>query len=207
LVVLGLRCGRYQDLVERTLEGVRREYLLIEYAEGGQVYVPIHQADRVTRYVGADGTAIVPSRLGTAEWERAKGEARRAVEDVAQDLLDLYARRMTAVGFAFPPDSVWQRELEASFPYSETDDQRKAVEAVTADMEQARPMDRLICGDAGYGKTEVALRAAFKAVVGGKQVGLLVPTTVLASALPDVPPTLAAFRWSECLASHQTEIT
>ncbi len=172
--------GRYNDLVERTLEGVRREYLLIEYAQGGQVYVPIHQADRVTRYVGADGGAVVPSRLGTAEWERAKGEARKAVEGVAQDLLDLYARRMTAVGFAFPRDSIWQRELEASFPYTETDDQRKAVEAVTADMEEPRPMDRLICGDAGYGKTEVALRAAFKAVLGGKQVGLLVPTTVLA---------------------------
>jgi len=172
--------GRYNDLVERTLEGVRREYLLIEYAEGGQVYVPIHQADRVTRYVGADGGGVVPSRLGTAEWERAKGEARKAVEGVAQDLLDLYARRMTAVGFAFPGDSIWQRELEASFPYTETEDQRRAVEAVTADMEQPRPMDRLICGDAGYGKTEVALRAAFKAVVGGKQVGLLVPTTVLA---------------------------
>ncbi len=172
--------GRYSDLVERTLEGVPREYLMIEYAQGGQVYVPIHQADRVTRYVGAEGAAVVPSRLGTAEWERAKGEARKAVESVAQDLLDLYARRMTAVGFAFPGDSIWQRELEASFPYTETGDQRKAVEAVTSDMEQPRPMDRLICGDAGYGKTEVALRAAFKAVLGGKQVGLLVPTTILA---------------------------
>jgi transcription-repair coupling factor (superfamily II helicase) len=172
--------GRYHDLVERTLEGVRREYLLIQYAEGGQVYVPIHQADRVTRYVGADGGAVAPSRLGTAEWERAKGDAKKAVEGVAQELLDLYARRMTAVGFAFPPDSTWLRELEASFPYTETEDQRKAVEAVKADMEKARPMDRLICGDAGYGKTEVALRAAFKAVLGGRQVGLLVPTTILA---------------------------
>jgi transcription-repair coupling factor (superfamily II helicase) len=172
--------GRYRDLVERTLEDVRREYLLIEYAEGGQVYVPIHQADRVTRYVGADGGTVVPSRLGTAEWDRAKSEARRAVEDVAQDLLDLYARRLTAKGFAFPPDSNWLRELEASFPYTETDDQRRAVEAVKVDMEKPRPMDRLICGDAGYGKTEVALRAAFKAVLGGKQVALLVPTTILA---------------------------
>jgi transcription-repair coupling factor (superfamily II helicase) len=172
--------GRYLDLVERTLEGVQREYLMLEYAEGGQVYVPIHQADRVTRYVGADGEAVAPSRLGSAEWERAKGEARRAVEDVARDLLELYARRMTAEGWGFPKDSPWQRELEASFPYEETDDQRLAVQAVTADMERSRPMDRLICGDAGYGKTEVALRAAFKAVMGGKQAALLVPTTVLA---------------------------
>jgi transcription-repair coupling factor (superfamily II helicase) len=172
--------GRYLDLVERTLEGVRREYLMIEYAEGGQVYVPIHQADRVTRYVGADGESVNPSRLGSAEWERAKGEARRAVEGVARDLLELYALRMTSSGWAFPMDSPWQRELEASFPYEETQDQRLAVQAVTADMERPRPMDRLICGDAGYGKTEVALRAAFKAVAGGKQAALLVPTTVLA---------------------------
>ncbi|HKY83732.1 MAG TPA: transcription-repair coupling factor [Anaerolineales bacterium] len=172
--------GRYVDLVERTLEGVRREYLMLEYADGGQVYVPIHQSDRVTRYVGADGGAVSPSRLGSAEWERAKGDARRAVEGVAQDLLELYARRMTAQGWAFPKDTPWQGELEASFPYEETDDQRLAVQAVKADMELPRPMDRLICGDAGYGKTEVALRAAFKAVLGGKQAAVLVPTTVLA---------------------------
>lgn len=172
--------GRYLDLVERTLDGVRREYLWIEYAEGGQVYVPIHQADRVMRYLGAEDGAIVPSRLGSADWERHKAEARRAVEAVARDLLDLYARRMTAVGHAFPPPTSWEQELEASFPYVETDDQRKAVQAVFADMERPRPMDRLICGDAGYGKTEVALRAAFKAVLGGKQVAVLVPTTVLA---------------------------
>lgn len=172
--------GRYLGLVERTLERVRREYLQVEYADGGQVFVPVHQADRLTRYVGAEGGPASPSRLGTAEWERSKGEARRAVEEVARDLLDLYARRMAAQGFAFPTDGAWQRDLEASFPYEETEDQRLAVEAVKVDMERPRPMDRLICGDAGYGKTEVALRAAFKAVAGGKQAAVLVPTTVLA---------------------------
>ena len=180
VVHLDFGIGRYVDLVERTLDGVLREYLLIEYADGGQVYVPIYQADRITRYIGADGGPVTPSRLGTAEWERAKGEARRAVEAVAHDLLDLYARRLQAVGHAFGADTAWQHELEASFPYVETDDQRRAVEAVRNDMERPRPMDRLICGDAGYGKTEVALRAAFKAVMGGKQVAVLVPTTVLA---------------------------
>ncbi len=172
--------GRYLGLVERTLEGVLREYLQVEYADGGEVFVPVHQADRLTRYVGAEGGPVHLSRLGSAEWERSKGDARKAVEEVARDLLELYAQRLAARGFAFPPDGAWQRELESSFPYEETEDQRRAVEAVRADMERARPMDRLICGDAGYGKTEVALRAAFKAVAGGKQAALLVPTTVLA---------------------------
>jgi transcription-repair coupling factor (superfamily II helicase) len=172
--------GRFGGLLERTLDGFPREFLLIEYADGDQLFVPIHQADRVTRYVGFDEGPPTPSRLGTQEWERTKGRAKEAAEQVARDLLELYAKRMTVPGHAFLPDSPWQGELEASFPYVETDDQLKAIEAVKKDMERARPMDRLICGDVGYGKTEVALRAAFKAVMDGKQVAMLIPTTVLA---------------------------
>lgn len=172
--------GRFAGLVERSLEGIRREYLLIEYAAGDQLYVPIHQADRVARYVGVAGGPSSLSRLGSEEWQRSKNRARKAVEEVARDLLELYAQRMQVSGHAFAPDGDWQRDLEAAFPYIETEDQQRALEAVKFDMEQTRPMDRLICGDAGYGKTEVALRAAFKAVMDGKQVAMLVPTTVLA---------------------------
>ncbi len=172
--------GQFGGLVERMLDGIRREFLLIAYADGDQLYVPVHQADRITRYIGVDDTPPTPSRLGTQEWERVKGRAREAAEQVARDLLELYARRMAVRGHAFSPDTAWQRELEASFPYVETEDQLRAIEAVKADMELPRPMDRLICGDVGYGKTEVALRAAFKAVMDGKQVAMLVPTTVLA---------------------------
>ena len=172
--------GIFQGLVERTLDNHRREFLLVEYEDGDQVYVPIHQADRITRYVGADTTLPKLSRLGTQEWERAKSKARVAVEEVARDLLELYASRNMVKGHAFSMDTAWQRELESSFPYIETDDQLAAIDAVKRAMEISRPMDILICGDVGYGKTEVALRAAFKAVMDGKQVAILVPTTVLA---------------------------
>lgn len=172
--------GRFTGLVERTLEGLRREFLLVQYAEGDQLYVPIHQADRLTRYVGPDASLPALSRLGTQEWDRLKGKAKQAVAEVARDLLELYAKRMAASGYAFSTDTAWQRELEASFPYVETEDQVRALEVIKSDMERGLPMDRLICGDVGYGKTEVALRAAFKAVMDGKQVALLVPTTVLA---------------------------
>ncbi|MGD2253498.1 MAG: transcription-repair coupling factor, partial [Anaerolineales bacterium] len=172
--------GRFEGLVERTLDQLPREFLMVAYAEGDQLFVPIHQADRISRYVGVGGLQPRASRLGTQEWIRTKRKAQDSVEEIARSLLELYARRLTVSGHAFPPDSDWQRELEASFPYGETEDQLRAVVAVKRDMEQPRPMDRLICGDAGYGKTEVALRASFKAVMGGKQVGMLVPTTVLA---------------------------
>src|SRR5690606_2594290 len=139
-----------------------------------------HQADRLTRYVGVDDTPPELSRLGTPEWSRVKERTREAVEKVARDLLELYAARETVEGHAFSPDTPWQHELEASFPYVETQDQLRALGEVKSDMEEPQPMDRLICGDVGYGKTEVALRAAFKAVMDGKQVAVLVPTTVLA---------------------------
>lgn len=172
--------GIFRGLVTLTLEGEEREYLLVEYAGRDRLYVPIYQVDRLSRYVGADEAPPVLSRLGSAEWSQVKARARRAVEEVARELLELYAARELAPGHAFSPDTPWQAELEAAFPYVETPDQERAIAEVKADMERPRPMDRLICGDVGYGKTEVALRAAFKAVMDGKQVAVLVPTTVLA---------------------------
>jgi transcription-repair coupling factor (superfamily II helicase) len=172
--------GRFEGLVRRVLEGTEREYLLVGYAGSDALYVPIHQADRLSRYIGADDRPPNLNKLGTAEWERVKQSTRRAVEEIARDLLELYAARAQAAGHAFSPDTPWQHELEASFPYVETVDQLRALREVKTDMESIHPMDRLICGDVGYGKTEVALRAAFKAVMDGKQVAMLVPTTVLA---------------------------
>ncbi len=172
--------GRYGGLVQRVLEGHEREFLTIEYEGGDTVFVPVHQADRLTRYVGAEGASPSLSRLGGTDWHNTKERVRESVQQVAEELLDLYARRQMASGYAFGMDTQWQKELEDSFPYVETEDQLKALAAIKRDMETARPMDRLLCGDVGYGKTEVALRAAFKAVMDGKQVAMLVPTTVLA---------------------------
>ncbi|MEW6179020.1 MAG: transcription-repair coupling factor [Chloroflexota bacterium] len=172
--------GKFIGLVQRVLDGVEREFLCIEYADGDQLFVPVHQADRLSRYIGPSGEAPTPTRLGGNEWHNTRQRVREAVLEVAQDLLDLYSRRQVAQGFAFSPDTPWQHDLEASFPYVETEDQLKAIAEVKRDMERPRPMDRLLCGDVGYGKTEVALRAAFKAVMDGKQVAMLVPTTVLA---------------------------
>ncbi|MCL5611255.1 MAG: transcription-repair coupling factor, partial [Chloroflexi bacterium] len=172
--------GRFGGLATRELDGHLREFLTVEYEGGGQLYVPVHQADRLTRYVGAEGVEPALDRLGGQEWHEKKGRVKEAVLEVAQEMLDLYARRNVVQGYAFKPDTQWQKELEDSFPYVETDDQAKAIVDIKRDMETPRPMDRLLCGDVGYGKTEVALRAAFKAVMDGKQVAILVPTTVLA---------------------------
>jgi transcription-repair coupling factor (superfamily II helicase) len=172
--------GRFQELVRREVERVEREYLLLQYADGDELYVPIYQTDRITRYVGSDERPPTLSRLGSAEWQTVKSRARQAVEEIAREMLELYAQREVAQGRAFGADTPWQAELEASFPYVETEDQVRALREVKADMEKQRPMDRLICGDVGYGKTEVALRAAFKAVMDGTQAAILVPTTVLA---------------------------
>ncbi len=172
--------GQFKGLIKMAVDGVEREYLQVEYAQGDQLYVPVHQADRLARYVGAGDATPSLHRLGTADWEQVKARARKAVAEIADELLELYAAREVVQGHAFSPDAAWQHELEASFPYVETEDQLVAIESVKHDMEQPRPMDRLICGDVGYGKTEVALRAAFKAVMDGKQVAILVPTTVLA---------------------------
>jgi transcription-repair coupling factor (superfamily II helicase) len=172
--------GLFKGLAKMAFSGGEREYLLVEYAAGDKLYVPVYQADRLSRYVGVADHPPAINRLGTAEWERVKERAQKAVEEIADDLLELYASREVVEGHAFSPDTFWQTELEASFPYVETEAQLRALDEVKQDMEQPRPMDRLVCGDVGYGKTEVALRAAFKAVMDGKQVAILVPTTVLA---------------------------
>ena len=174
--------GRFVGLMKMPMDdGSVREYLQLDYAMGDRLFVPVHQADRLSRYVGAgEHHAPILHRLGAADWERVKKQTRKAVDDIATDLLELYASRRPAKGHSFSPDGAWQTELEAAFPYEETADQLVAIESVKHDMESSRPMDRLICGDVGYGKTEVALRAAFKAVMDGKQVAVLVPTTVLA---------------------------
>jgi transcription-repair coupling factor (superfamily II helicase) len=170
----------YEGLVRRSVGGIEREYLNLRYAEGDRLYVPVDQIDRVSRYIGAGDAVPSLTRLGTQDWERAKRKARAAVQELANDLLKLYAQRQLSEGHAFSPDTAWQRDLEDAFPYIETDDQVRAIADVKQDMEQPQPMDRLICGDVGFGKTEVALRAAFKAIQDGKQVAVLVPTTVLA---------------------------
>jgi transcription-repair coupling factor (superfamily II helicase) len=175
--------GRYVEMTSRTTAGATREYLVIEYAPNkrGQpadrLYVPTDQLDEVTRYSGGEAPTL--HRLGGADWAKAKGRARKAVRQIASELIRLYSARMASPGFAFGPDTPWQRELEDAFPYVETPDQLGAIDEVKHDMERPVPMDRLICGDVGYGKTEIAVRAAFKAVQDGKQVAVLVPTTLL----------------------------
>ncbi len=177
--------GRYLEMTSRTVQGATRDYLVIEYAPSkrGQppdrLYLPTDQLDEVTRYTGGEAPAL--HRLGGADWAKAKGRARKAVKDIAAGLIRLYQARMASPGHPFGPDTPWQRELEDAFPYVETPDQLAAVDEVKADMERAVPMDRLICGDVGYGKTEIAVRAAFKAVQDGKQVAVLVPTTLLSA--------------------------
>ncbi len=172
--------GVFDGLTRMTIGGVEREYLQVSYAHGDRLYVPVHQADRLSRYVGAGDRVPPVSRLGTADWQLTKERAKRAIADIADDLLKLYAERELVQGYIYSPDGPWQDEMEAEFPYQETEDQLHAIDAVKRDMESERPMDRLICGDVGYGKTEVAIRAAFKAMTDGKQVAMLAPTTVLA---------------------------
>ena len=157
-----------------------REYLAIEYANDDKLYVPLEHLDRVAPYIAPMDRPPSLTRLGTQEWRRAKARAERSTMEMASELLALYAARELAEGHSFVPDAQWQSELEESFPFEETPDQRRTIEEVKADMESPKPMDRLVCGDVGYGKTEIALRAAFKAVMDGKQVAVLVPTTVLA---------------------------
>jgi len=176
--------GRYLEMTSRNAAGATREYLVIEYAPSkrGQpadrLYVPTDQLDQVTRYVGGEAPSL--HRLGGADWAKTKGRARKAVRQIAAELIRLYSARMASPGHPFGPDTPWQRELEDAFPYVETPDQLAAIDEVKADMERPVPMDRLICGDVGYGKTEIAVRAAFKAVQDGSQVAVLVPTTLLA---------------------------
>ena len=170
----------FEDLVRREIDGTARDYLLLKYADGDKLFVPVEQLDRVTRYVGPEGASPRLTRLNTSDWSRATAKARKATKKLAFDLVDVYARRAATQGFSFSPDTAAQREMEESFPYDETPDQLSAIADVKADMQSSRPMDRLICGDVGFGKTEVALRAAFKATQDGKQVMVLCPTTILA---------------------------
>jgi transcription-repair coupling factor (superfamily II helicase) len=175
--------GRYVEMIHRDVRGADREYLVVEYAPSkrghppDQLFIPTDQLQSVSRYVGGETPSV--NKLGGADWAKAKGRARKAVREIAGELVRLYAARQSAPGYAFGPDTPWQRELEDSFEYAETVDQLACIEEVKADMEKPVPMDRLICGDVGYGKTEIALRAAFKAVQDGKQVAVLVPTTLL----------------------------
>jgi len=172
--------GQFNGLVQRQLDGQEREFLTVEYQGGDLLYVPVHQADRLTRYIGPDGGTPSIDGLGGQGWHESRSRVKRAVQRVAEELLGLYARRQIVLGHAFSEDTTWQKELEDSFPYVETEDQANAINHIKQDMERVRPMDRLLCGDVGYGKTEVALRASFKAVMDGKQVAMMVPTTVLA---------------------------
>ncbi|MGP3632260.1 transcription-repair coupling factor [Streptomyces sp. 24-1644] len=175
--------GRYIEMVQRTVQNATREYLLVEYAPakrgqpGDRLYIPTDQLEQVTKYVGGEAPTL--HRLGGADWTKTKQRAKKAVKEIAADLIKLYSARMAAPGHAFGPDTPWQRELEDAFPYAETPDQLSTIAEVKEDMEKTVPMDRLVCGDVGYGKTEIAVRAAFKAVQDGKQVAVLVPTTLL----------------------------
>ncbi|MEU1788961.1 transcription-repair coupling factor [Streptomyces sparsogenes] len=175
--------GRYIEMVQRTVQGATREYLVVEYAPakrgqpGDRLFVPTDQLEQITKYVGGEAPTL--HRLGGADWTKTKARAKKAVKEIAADLIKLYSARMAAPGHAFGPDTPWQRELEDAFPYAETPDQLTTISEVKEDMEKSVPMDRLICGDVGYGKTEIAVRAAFKAVQDGKQVAVLVPTTLL----------------------------
>jgi len=172
--------GRLTGFETRTVANVTRDYLALAFAGSDRVFVPHDQLEKVTRYVGADGSAPTLSRLGGKAWDKIKARARAAVREMAGELIQLYEARQRVEGFAFPPNDEWVAELERRFPHRETPDQQRAIDAVYDDMERARPMDRLICGDVGFGKTEIAMRAAFKAAVAGKQVMVLVPTTILA---------------------------
>ncbi|RLA95851.1 MAG: transcription-repair coupling factor, partial [Deltaproteobacteria bacterium] len=180
LVHVDYGIGLYRGLSRIEFEGEKKEFLLIEYEGGDRLYVPIERLDLVHKYFGPREEPPRLDRLGSASWRRAKRRAKRAAEEIARELIEIYAARKAFEGFAFSPRDAYYQEFEATFPYEETPDQWQAIEDVMRDMESPRPMDRLICGDVGFGKTEVAIRAAFKAVMDGKQVALLVPTTVLA---------------------------
>ena len=172
--------GVYRGIEKIERDKVVKDYLKIEYADGGNLYLPATRLDGIQKYAGADAKAPKLNKLGGEQWNRTKTRVKTAVREIARDLVKLYAARQEMGGFPYEKDTVWQKEFEELFPYEETDDQLEAIEATKRDMESRKIMDRLICGDVGYGKTEIALRAAFKAIQDGKQVVYLVPTTILA---------------------------
>jgi transcription-repair coupling factor (superfamily II helicase) len=171
--------ARFAGVTTRTVGGTTRDYLVLEYRGNDRLYLPVDQIEAITPYSGGESPTL--SKMGGAEWQRARSRARAAADEIAAELVELYRARLTVPGHAFGPDTPWQHEVESSFPFTETADQLKAIEDVKADMEQARPMERLVCGDVGFGKTEVAIRAVFKAIQDGRQSAVLVPTTLLAS--------------------------
>jgi transcription-repair coupling factor (superfamily II helicase) len=172
--------GRFDGIEAIAIDGEKKDYIKIVYRDNGVIFVPALQLESVRKYIGGDGAEPELSKLGSSEWKRATGKVKNSLRVYARELVELYARRSQLTGYAFSPDTEWQREFEADFPYEETEDQLRCTDEIKADMEKPSPMERLLCGDVGYGKTEVALRAAFKAVVEGKQVAFLVPTTILA---------------------------
>src|SRR5699024_10643181 len=173
--------GMYAGIQRLEVQGATKDYLKIQYSGSDVLYVPVTQLDLLSRYTPpGDEDRVKLAKLGGAEWQRTRARVKKATEEMAQELIELYARRKQAKGFAFPPDGDWQQDFEARFEYDETEDQLAATAEIKKDMEHAWPMDRLLCGDVGVGKTEVALRAAFKCVMGGKQCAILAPTTLLA---------------------------
>ncbi len=172
--------GEYVGMQTLEVDGVHQDYITILYQKGDKLFIPVSQLHLVQKYVAADGKRPRINKLGGSEWQKTKRKVAAKIEDIADDLIKLYAAREAEPGYAFPPDDDLQREFEAEFPYPETDDQLRSAKEIKQDMEKSRPMDRLLVGDVGFGKTEVALRAAFKAVEAGKQVAFLVPTTILA---------------------------
>ncbi|HEY4544482.1 MAG TPA: transcription-repair coupling factor, partial [Tissierellaceae bacterium] len=173
--------GRYEGIEQLEIQGVKKDYLSIRYKDEDKLYIPVDQMNLIQKYIGSDARSPKVNKLNSGDWQKTKVKAKKAVEDMAKELIELYAKRETYKGYAFQKDTPWQQEFEDQFPYKETDGQLQAIEEIKRDMESTKPMDRLLCGDVGYGKTEVALRAAFKAVMDGKQVVFLVPTTILAS--------------------------
>jgi transcription-repair coupling factor (superfamily II helicase) len=172
--------GKYLGIVTLEINGIHKDYIHIQYQGSDTLYVPVEQIDQVQKYVGSEGKEPKIYKLGGSEWKKVKKKVESSVQDIAEELIKLYAERETSKGYAFSPDGEMQREFEAAFPYQETEDQLRSINEIKRDMESERPMDRLLCGDVGYGKTEVAIRAAFKAIMDGKQVAFLVPTTILA---------------------------
>lgn len=172
--------GVYKGIKQIEVGGHKRDYLDIVYDKGDKLYVPVDQLDLVQKYIGSEGKTPKVNKLGSAEWSKAKAKVRKSINEIAQDLVKLYATRATLKGYKYNKDTEWQRQFEDEFPFEETPDQLTSLEEIKKDMESDKPMDRLLCGDVGYGKTEVAIRAAFKAVMDGKQVAFLVPTTILA---------------------------
>ncbi len=173
--------GIFQGIVKQDIRGVVKDYIAIRYAGTDMLYVPVTQLDLVSKYIGPrDEKSVKLNKLNSTEWQKTRSRVKSAVKDIAKELISLYSKRMRTEGFAFSPDTDWQRDFEERFPYEETDDQLRCIEEIKHDMEMPQPMDRLLCGDVGFGKTEVAIRAAFKAVMDGKQVAVLVPTTILA---------------------------